>query len=80
MTDRFTRGSDVWHKSGGPKMTVIGYDDYGDGRKVKCRWWDAKTKGFDHELFFDEELVDQDPIVVATRQALGEAPRPTAWG
>jgi uncharacterized protein YodC (DUF2158 family) len=57
VEQNFKIGDVVRLKSGGPNMTVSGYDVYGynDTKKYLCRWFDEKHKP--SELtFLDEEL------------------------
>jgi uncharacterized protein YodC (DUF2158 family) len=44
-------------KSGGPKMTVVNYDQYGYGaeKSYKCRWFDDKRK-LTEDTFTEAEL------------------------
>ena len=48
MADQqFENGTEVQLKSGGPRMTVVGYDDYGMAateKTYKCQWFDDKHK------------------------------------
>jgi len=58
MADAFAPGAVVRLKSGGPKMTVVKYGNYGIGdkgeRKCLCKWFEG-TKPVEH-TFFDHEL------------------------
>jgi uncharacterized protein YodC (DUF2158 family) len=56
-------------KSGGPKMTVAGYDLYGLGATEKtylCRWFDEKNKPMER-TFSEAELEDASGSDVAVR-------------
>jgi uncharacterized protein YodC (DUF2158 family) len=53
--DRFKPGDSVRHKSGGPKMIVVEYGDYTEGRRVHCRWFEEGTK-VTEAYFIDAEL------------------------
>jgi uncharacterized protein YodC (DUF2158 family) len=47
MPQKFNIGDVVRLKSGGPNMTVTGYDVYdyaGNEKKYLCRWFDEKNK------------------------------------
>jgi len=47
MTEqKFNSGDTVRLKSGGPKMTVVDYGQYGysDEKSYKCKWFDEKNK------------------------------------
>ena len=53
-------GSEVWHKSGGPKMVVIDINTDVKG-SVTCRWWNPEKNLFDQGSFLATELTDKDP-------------------
>ena len=41
MAAHFTAGDAVRHKSGGPKMIVVGYDEI---ERVICEWFDGTNR------------------------------------
>ena len=54
----FAVGTEVLHKSGGPRMIVAGYGGYGMAAThdtYKCRWFNEKTQ-VQEETFLPEEL------------------------
>ena len=62
---KFKNGDPVRLKSGGPKMTVVKYDDMGLG--VYCRWFVGQESKGD---FFPEDSLelagdDPDPVIVS---------------
>ena len=44
MPDELNVGDTVSLKSGGPLMTIESIDDYTDGRKARCLWFDGKKR------------------------------------
>ncbi|HLG56846.1 MAG TPA: DUF2158 domain-containing protein [Vicinamibacterales bacterium] len=58
MDQKFANGSTVRLKSGGPVMTVVGYDvweSYETEKKYKCRWFGPKNQLAEHN-FTEAEL------------------------
>jgi len=58
MADNFQVGDTVKLKSGGPLMTIENIDNYTDGIKARCVWFDEKNKQAS-ELFALEILVKE---------------------
>lgn len=54
----FAVGTEVVHKSGGPRMVVVGYGRYGMAATqdtYKCRWFNEKSQ-VQEDTFLPEEL------------------------
>lgn len=59
MSQQYNPGDVVQLRSGGPKMTVVGYDLYGMAATEKtylCRWFDEK-KNLTEKTFSEAELM-----------------------
>jgi uncharacterized protein YodC (DUF2158 family) len=67
MASDFKPGDVVKLKSGGPKMTIDGIDDYTGGRFAKCPWFDGTMNK--EKLFSLASLKHVEESAVRTGQA-----------
>ena len=61
---KFSTGDVVRLKSGGPKMTIVGYGKYGMAavsESYKCKWFDEKNKLVE-DVFTEAELELVSPV------------------
>ena len=75
---KFENGATVKLKSGGPRMTVSGYDkyhQYSDEPQYKCRWFDAKN--ILTESLFTEPELERDEQTTRHVVELHDGPPPT---